>query len=107
MGAPMQQATLDAVAATGPEYAFGPGYSPEGRQFLPVSLAFSFFVLWIFGGVGSPAGPGAADGLARHADDPPFDRAAELLQHADLSAADGDLHSRRDRFFRSSISRTR
>jgi sodium/pantothenate symporter len=55
-GAPMQQATLDAVAATGPEYAFGPGYSPEGRQFLPVSLAFSFFVLWIFGGVGSPAG---------------------------------------------------
>ena len=55
-GAPMQQATLDAVAADGPEYAFGPGYSPEGRQFLPVSLAFSFFVLWIFGGVGSPAG---------------------------------------------------
>ncbi len=55
-GAPMQQATLDAVTATGPEYAFGPGYSPEGRQFLPVSLAFSFFVLWIFGGVGSPAG---------------------------------------------------
>jgi sodium/pantothenate symporter len=55
-GAPMQQATVDAVAATGPEYAFGPGYSPEGRQFLPVSLAFSFFVLWIFGGVGSPAG---------------------------------------------------
>ncbi|MES1213616.1 MAG: sodium:solute symporter, partial [Singulisphaera sp.] len=46
-GAPMQQATLDAVSATGPEYAFGPGYSPEGRQFLPVSLAFSFFVLWI------------------------------------------------------------
>lgn len=55
-GAPMQQATVDAVAATGPEYAFGPGYSPEGRQFLPISLAFSFFVLWIFGGVGSPAG---------------------------------------------------
>ncbi|HEY4308660.1 MAG TPA: sodium:solute symporter [Pirellulales bacterium] len=52
----MSQPTLDAVAATGPEYAFGPGYSPEGRQFLPVSLAFSFFVLWIFGGVGSPAG---------------------------------------------------
>ena len=55
-GAPMQAATLEAVAKTGPEYAFGPGYSATGREFLPVSLAFSFFVVWIFGGVGSPAG---------------------------------------------------
>jgi SSS family solute:Na+ symporter/sodium/pantothenate symporter len=56
IGAPMQAATLEAMAKTGPDYAFGPGFSPSGRQFLPVSLAFSFFVLWIFGGVGSPAG---------------------------------------------------
>ena len=45
-----------AVAATGPAYASGPGFSPDGRQFLPVGLAFSFFVVWIFGGIGSPAG---------------------------------------------------
>jgi sodium/pantothenate symporter len=55
-GEPMQSPTLTAIAATGPEYAIGPGYSPAGRQFLPVSLAFSFFVVWIFGGIGSPAG---------------------------------------------------
>jgi sodium/pantothenate symporter len=55
-GAPMQDATWKAVEHTGPGYAFGPGYSPDGRQFLPLGLAFSFFVLWVFGGVGSPAG---------------------------------------------------
>ena len=55
-GEPMQAATLDAIGATGTAYAFGPGFSPDGRQFLPVGLAFSFFVVWIFGGIGSPAG---------------------------------------------------
>ncbi|MBI2824249.1 MAG: sodium:solute symporter [Planctomycetia bacterium] len=55
-GEPMQRATLEAVGNTGPNYAFGPGFSADGRQFLPVGLAFSFFVVWIFGGAGSPAG---------------------------------------------------
>lgn len=55
-GEQMQSVTTQAVAQTGPDFAFGPGFSTEGRQFLPISLAFSFFVLWIFGGVGSPAG---------------------------------------------------
>lgn len=51
----MQQATLDAVAATGPEFAYGPGYSPDGRAFLPISLGFSFFFVWVFSGIGSPS----------------------------------------------------
>ena len=55
-GEPMQQATLTAIEHTGPEYALGPGFSATGREFLPVGLAFSFFVVWIFGGIGSPAG---------------------------------------------------
>lgn len=48
----LEQATRAAVAATGPEYAFGPGY---GRDFLPLGLAFSFFVVWPFTGFSSPA----------------------------------------------------
>ena len=55
-GAAMQDATWKAVENTGPNFAFGPGYSPDGREFLPIGLAFSFFVVWVFGGVGSPAG---------------------------------------------------
>ena len=69
----LEQATRDAVKNTSaiaaknvdldkvaqPETAFitGPGFDPkgEGRQFLPVSLAFSFFVVWVFSGVSSPA----------------------------------------------------
>ncbi|MCY2962948.1 MAG: sodium:solute symporter [Planctomycetota bacterium] len=51
-------ATTAAVAKLGPTYAYGPGYDPTGigRQFLPVSLAFSFFWVWVYSGVGSPAG---------------------------------------------------
>ncbi len=37
-------------------FATGPGYAPDGREFLPVSLAFSFFFVWVFSGVGSPSG---------------------------------------------------
>ena len=55
-GTAMQDATWKAIEHTGPGYAFGPGYSPDGRQFLPLGLAFSFFVVWVFGGIGSPAG---------------------------------------------------
>lgn len=52
----LEQATLDAVENTGPGFAFGPGYSADGRQFLTGGLAVSFFFVWIFGGIGSPAG---------------------------------------------------
>jgi SSS family solute:Na+ symporter/sodium/pantothenate symporter len=48
-------ATRTAVAHTSPQFAFAPGYSPDGRQFLTPGLAFSFFFVWIFGGMGSPA----------------------------------------------------
>ncbi|TLZ75618.1 MAG: sodium:solute symporter [Methanobacteriota archaeon] len=55
----IEQATRQAVDNLGPggdAFAFGPGYSKDGRQFLPVGLAFSFFFMWVFGGLGSPAG---------------------------------------------------
>lgn len=52
----MEQATRTAVEHTGPDFAFGPGYSADGRQFLTGGLALSFFFVWIFGGIGAPAG---------------------------------------------------
>ncbi|MFN5733920.1 MAG: sodium:solute symporter family transporter [Planctomyces sp.] len=54
----LEQATLRSLANTGPGFVFGPGYSADGsgQQFLPISLAISFFVVWIWGGVGAPAG---------------------------------------------------
>ena len=54
----MEQATRTAVEKTGPGFVFGPGYDPkgEGRQYLPLGLAFSFFWVWVSSGVGSPAG---------------------------------------------------
>lgn len=45
-----------AVAHTGPSYLAGPGYSPDSRAFLTQGLAFSYFFVWIMGGIGSPAG---------------------------------------------------
>lgn len=59
----LEQATRQAVDNTGPEFALAPGYAGDfasdadeaNRQFLPISLAFSFFFIWVFGGVGSPA----------------------------------------------------
>jgi sodium/pantothenate symporter len=51
----LEQATRTAVAATGPAFASGPGYAVDGRTYLPIGLAFSFFFLWIFAGVGSPS----------------------------------------------------
>jgi sodium/pantothenate symporter len=51
-----QAPTLDAVAATGPDFAFGPGLAKEGRPpFLPLGVAISFFFVWPIGGIGSPA----------------------------------------------------
>jgi SSS family solute:Na+ symporter/sodium/pantothenate symporter len=53
---PLETATRLAVEKTGPGYVFGPGYATDGRQFLPLGLAFSFFFVWVFSGLGSPAG---------------------------------------------------
>jgi sodium/pantothenate symporter len=52
----MEKPTLDAVAATGPGYAFGPGLPQEGRPpFLALGAAISFFFVWPIAGMGSPA----------------------------------------------------
>lgn len=52
----IENATRAAVANTGPGYAFGPGYSKGDSQFLPLGLAISFFFVWVYSGIGSPAG---------------------------------------------------
>ncbi|MBX7167582.1 MAG: sodium:solute symporter [Pirellulales bacterium] len=57
----LEHATRVAVEHTGPEYACGPGYDPHpqagvSRQFLTPGLAISMFCLWVFSGVGAPAG---------------------------------------------------
>ncbi len=54
----LEIASITAVQQTGPGFIFGPGYDPSGigRQFLPLSLAISFFVLWVYSGLSSPAG---------------------------------------------------
>ena len=52
----MRQPTLDAVAATGPDFAFGPGLLKAGKPlFLPLGAAISFFFVWPIGGIGTPA----------------------------------------------------
>lgn len=54
----LEQATKTSLANTGPGFVFGPGYMADGsaQEFLPLSLAISFFIVWIWGGVGAPAG---------------------------------------------------
>ena len=54
----LENATLTSLKNTGPGYVMGPGYSSgEGASdFLPLSLAISFFIVWVWGGVGTPAG---------------------------------------------------
>jgi SSS family solute:Na+ symporter/sodium/pantothenate symporter len=58
MSGGIEAATLKAAASTGPGFVYGPGYDPKGtgREFMPLGLAFSFFWVWVFAGVGSPAG---------------------------------------------------
>jgi SSS family solute:Na+ symporter/sodium/pantothenate symporter len=51
----LEHATRVAVAKSSAAYAAGPGYSPDGRQFLPLTLAMSMFFHWIFTGIGSPS----------------------------------------------------
>ncbi len=53
--ATLDYATSAAVDAKGPAYAAGPGYSRDGRAFLPVTLAVSYFSIWVLAGMGSPA----------------------------------------------------
>ncbi len=48
-------ATQTAVQHTSAAFATAPGYAPDGREFLTPGLALSFFFVWVFGGVGSPA----------------------------------------------------
>jgi SSS family solute:Na+ symporter/sodium/pantothenate symporter len=52
----MEQATLGAIARTDARFAWGPGYAADGRAFLPTGLAVSYFFVFIFSGLGSPAG---------------------------------------------------
>jgi len=54
----LEQATVKSLENTGPGFVLGPGYMADGsaHEFLPLSLAISFFVIWIWGGVGAPAG---------------------------------------------------
>lgn len=54
----LEVASITAVQQTGPGYIYGPGFDPEGqgRLFLPLSMAISFFVLWVYSGLSSPAG---------------------------------------------------
>ena len=48
----LESATRVAVAKTDSSYVTGPGH---GGAFLPLGLAFSYFVVWIYGGISSPA----------------------------------------------------
>ncbi len=52
------KAGIQPTEITTAAYASGPGFDPkgEGRQFLPLGLAFSFFFVWVWAGLGSPAG---------------------------------------------------
>ncbi|MFN8709707.1 MAG: sodium/pantothenate symporter [Planctomyces sp.] len=54
----LENATRVSLEHTGPGYITGPGFrsGENPTDFLPLSLAFSFFVVWIWGGVGAPAG---------------------------------------------------
>lgn len=55
---PLEYASRRAVEETSPDFAFCPGFDGrhEGRTFLPLGLGFSFFCIWVFAGLGSPAG---------------------------------------------------
>ncbi|MFO0916557.1 MAG: sodium:solute symporter [Pirellulales bacterium] len=51
----LETAARAAVDRVGPGFVTGPGGSSEGRQFLTPAMAVSYFILWIFGGMGQPA----------------------------------------------------
>jgi sodium/pantothenate symporter len=52
----MEQATLKAIEHTSSRFAWGPGFSADGRSFHTLGLAVSYFFVFIFSGMGSPAG---------------------------------------------------
>ncbi|MCX7388004.1 MAG: sodium:solute symporter [Planctomycetales bacterium] len=54
----LENATLTSLKHTGPGYVMGPGYSSgtDASDFLPLSLAISFFIVWVCGGIGNPSG---------------------------------------------------
>ncbi|MBI1345360.1 sodium:solute symporter [bacterium] len=45
----------DVYVATPAAYMFGPGYHVGGREFLPLGVAVSMFVIWVYSGLASPA----------------------------------------------------
>lgn len=51
----LEAASRVAVSHAGPGFVTGPGGLHEGRQFLTPEMALSYFVVWIFGGMGQPA----------------------------------------------------
>jgi SSS family solute:Na+ symporter/sodium/pantothenate symporter len=54
----LENATRVSLENTGPGFVYGPGHvgGDTDREFLPLSLAISFWVIWVWAGVGSPAG---------------------------------------------------
>ena len=52
----MEQATLTAIEQTDARFAWGPGYSDGRSSVPPIGLALSYFFVFIFSGLGSPAG---------------------------------------------------
>lgn len=48
----LTKATLDGMAQAGTGFAYGPG---AGRDFHPLTLALSFFVMWAISGAGQPS----------------------------------------------------
>jgi sodium/pantothenate symporter len=48
----LEAATLAGMEQAGPGFAFGPG---AGRDFHPLTLAFSYFVMWAITGAGQPS----------------------------------------------------
>jgi SSS family solute:Na+ symporter/sodium/pantothenate symporter len=48
----LEAATTAGIAQAGPRFAFGPG---AGRDFHPIGLAVSFFVMWAISGMGQPS----------------------------------------------------
>ncbi len=55
MAGGLEKATQTAITHTSTDFAFGPGFSTDDRQFLTPGLALSMFFIWIFGGFVSPA----------------------------------------------------
>lgn len=51
----LERATQTAVAHTDARFAWGPGYARDDRMFHPLGLALSYFFVFIFSGLGSPA----------------------------------------------------